>query len=111
VRRPVLSIGAFNGFILLLSPPIGNLKPAASFTFDDALAVPVAQLDLANMVAGDVNLLRDGGCALCAAAYLATRNVPYPVDPDRDRRGIEVRLRHDSECIRSTVPDAKGRLS
>ena len=64
-----------------------------------------AQLDLPHMAPGTGDLLGNDGCGRRAAAHLAARNVPTPMDPDGDGSGIEVGLQHDAREVRSPLTE------
>jgi hypothetical protein len=74
--------------------PIKNLKPARTLTGGDNLGVALAALDLPNVAAGIVDLLRDQGRTPRTSASFAGRNVAASVNADGCRLGIEVGLEH-----------------
>jgi hypothetical protein len=73
---------------------IANLKPARAFALDHDLAMQMAQFDLANVAASDIDLLRDQGRALKTSARFALRNISAEIDAYFGWLGIEVRLKH-----------------
>jgi hypothetical protein len=60
-------------------------------------AMPVAQLDLPHVPSGDINLFGNDSRAREAAAGLASRGVPTPMDANGYRRRIEVGLEHGAK--------------
>ena len=82
--------GEANACLPLFVPTIRFLQAARSSALDNNIAVPLAQLDLANMAAGAVNLLSYESRARQASALFAFRDVPIATDSDSRGRGIEV---------------------
>src|SRR5215472_7686393 len=66
------------GWKILACTSIRNLHPARPLALDDNFTVAFAQLDLTAVAASAVDLLGNGGRALCASADLALRNVSTP---------------------------------
>jgi hypothetical protein len=76
-----------------------RLARASPLALGDDLAVLRAQFDLANVSASSIDLFRNQGRALKAAARTARRNVAASMDANGRRRGIAVRLEHaDPSC-------------